>query len=158
MRKILSISFMLFMILSRVCQADAVGDINKVIADFAGAIEEKDKNKFLALFVDEHVSWVGVFSDKEFAKFRGKEGMPGKIYKSSPQDFIDWVVNLEDKPKEEFDNLTVKTDGEVAAVYFDYKFYLGEAVHNWGSESWLLVNTETGWKIQAVNFSYTTDK
>ncbi len=68
------------------------------------------------------------------------------------------MVALEGIPREEFEGIEIHTDGGVASVYFDYKFYLNSELQNWGAESWLLVRSETGWKIQAVNFSYTSGK
>lgn len=137
--------------------ASGEDEIHGIIEAFGQAIKEKDKPAFMSLFVADGVSWIGVFSDKEFSKFSGQEGMPGKLYKSSPSDFIEWIISADGATRETFENVVVNTDGEVAAVYFDYKFYLDNNVHNWGAESWLLVNTESGWKIQAVNFSYSSN-
>jgi ketosteroid isomerase-like protein len=138
--------------------ASESGDIRKIIGLFGEAIKKKDKEAFMSLFIDGDVSWIGVFSTKEFQKFSGKEGMPGKIFQSIPNDFMDWVVSLEGTPREDFKDIVVNDDGEVASVYFNYSFYIGEEIQNWGAESWLLVKSELGWRIQAVNFSYTSNK
>lgn len=139
--------------------------LKKVVEDFGEAIETKDKEKFLQLFIQEGVSWVGVSSKAEYKKFaevtknqdKNEDELPSKIFQSTPEKFIDWVVTKKETLREEFKNIKITTDGEIAAVYFDYEFYFDKERQNWGSESWLLVNTESGWKIQAVNFSVTRD-
>lgn len=137
-------------------------EISELVEDFGLSIKNKDKSEFLNLFVEEGVSWYGVFSKDEYGKLKknddGKGNIPSKLFHSSPEQFIDWVIGLEGTPREEFEGIKISTDGSVASLYFDYKFYLDNELQNWGSESWLLVKSETGWKIQAVNFSYTSGK
>lgn len=161
MKKIASLLVVSFLLLP-LCSYSSEEEIYTIIDAFSLSIKEKDKSKFLSLFVEEGVSWIGVFSEDEHERMTrndgGKGNIPGKLFHSSPEQFIDWVVGLEGTPREEFDEIRIYTDGEVASLYFDYKFYLNSDLQNWGAESWLLVKTETGWKIQAVNFSYTSGK
>ncbi len=138
-------------------RADDDREIRNIIKSFGEAITDKDKGRFLSLFTEEGVSWVGVFSEVEFGKFRDVEGTPGKIMFSNPGDFMDWVENLDGVAVEEFNDISINTDGEIASVYFDYKFFVDKKLYNWGSEGWLLAKTEEGWRIHAVNFSYTSD-
>jgi hypothetical protein len=42
----------------------------------------------------------------------------------------------------------VKIDGELATVWAPYKFYLGENFSHCGVDSFQLIKTESGWKIQ----------
>jgi hypothetical protein len=39
--------------------------LHKIVKDFESAIATKDKSKFLSLFYEGTVSWVGVLSDKD---------------------------------------------------------------------------------------------
>ena len=47
----------------------------------------------------------------------------------------------------------IDTDGEVAQVWFDFAFMVGDDKSAWGKESWQLVRTGDGWKIAAVVWS-----
>ena len=59
--------------------------------------------------------------------------------------------------REEFSNIRILTDRNIATVYFGYVYYNDNKKQNWGSESWQLVQTTKGWKIQAVSFSLNFD-
>ncbi|WP_157209742.1 hypothetical protein [Marinimicrobium agarilyticum] len=159
MKKIVNFMVVLFLLCPLYGYSSEEG-ISNVVDAFSLSIKEKDKSKFLSLFVEKGVSWIGVFSEEEYQGLNknseGQGNVPGKLFHGSPEQFIDWVVGLEGDPREEFENIKIFTDGNVASVYFEYKFYLNGDLQNWGDESWLLVKSEAGWKIQAVNFSYTS--
>lgn len=161
MKKIVNLLVVSFLLLP-LCSYANEKEISAIVDTFSVSIKEKDKSTFLGLFVEEGVSWIGVFSGDEYEKLKknggGKGNIPGKLFHSGPEQFIDWVIGLEGTPREEFEGIKISTDGDVASVYFDYKFYLDSELQNWGSESWLLVKSEAGWKIQAVNFSFTSGK
>ncbi len=139
--------------------------LNKIVKDFDSAIKAKDKSKFLDLFYEGTVSWVGVSAENDFktAKSRAdaaiakgeRARMPMKNFQSDPEKFIDGIIARVKEPREVFENIKILHDGEVATIYFDYEFYDGEVRKNRGKESWLLVNTEKGWKINSVIFSIT---
>jgi ketosteroid isomerase-like protein len=134
----------------------AEAEIRTILETFANAVKQRDRETFLGLFVDRDVSWIGVMSEAEYARQRGKPGVPGKLLHSNPSEFMDLVAQFYHTPTEKFSNVVIHTDGEVASVYFDYKFFHGPDLHNWGAESWMLVRGEAGWKIHAANFSYNT--
>lgn len=161
MKKLVSLMVVSFLLLP-LCSYASEKEISAIVDAFGISIKEKDKTTFLSLFVEEGLSWIGVFSEDEYGKLKkndgGKGNIPGKLFHGGPEQFIDWVVGLEGTPREEFEGIKIFTDGDVAAVYFDYKFYLNSELQNWGAESWLLVKSEAGWKIQAVNFSFTSEK
>ncbi|WP_086933900.1 hypothetical protein [Agarilytica rhodophyticola] len=133
-------------------------DIWNIIASFKQAIAGKDKEKFLSLFVEEEVSWIGVISDQTrqqlIEKNKKFEQQP-KVIHSTPENFIDDIVKNPASLRETFDNVEIVRDNDVASVVFDYVFYQNDTKRNWGQESWLLINTTKGWKIHAVNFSHT---
>jgi hypothetical protein len=78
-----------------------------------------------------------------------------KITDSSPKEFIAGIIASEIASREEAQNIKITSDGSVANVVFDYEFYKNNKLNNWGQENWQLLNTADGWKINAVNFSYT---
>jgi hypothetical protein len=143
--------------------------LNAIVKSFESAIINKDKNKFLSLFIDGTVSWVGVHTTDDFEKelkwANSKEGKklkaqigdkfrePAKYRHSTPEIFIDSIIANPKKQREEISNVSIVSDGEVATIYFDYIYYDGDRKSNSGKENWQLVNTLNGWKINAVNFS-----
>jgi len=164
MKKIILIASIL--LFSKVAFATPEQDqksLDQIVKDFETAIINKDKKLFLDLFYEGGVSWVGVTAKKDFeaAKSRADEAIakgerarkPMKNFQSDPEKFMDMLIQRVDAPKETFENVKIHHDGEVATIYFDYVFYNGEVKQNWGKESWLLVNTEKGWKINSVIFS-----
>jgi len=47
----------------------------------------------------------------------------------------------------------IDTNGTVASVWFDFDFLVDGKVTNQGSETWQLVRTDDGWKINAMLYS-----
>ena len=143
--------------------------LKQVISSFETSINNKDKETFMTLFVEGNVSWVGVFSqvdyENELAWANSEAGQalkrrigdkfrePAKYRHSSPELFIDSIINNARQPREKIDNVKTISDGEMAIILFDYEFYDGEKKVNYGKESWQLINTGKGWKISAVNYS-----
>jgi len=142
-------------------------DIKVVIKAFDEAIKNKDKELFLSLFIEKGVSWVGVFSEKSMVtrtaliekinKEDNKDFVATRHFVSTPEEFIEYIISKETPSKEEFSNIKIHSDNNIATVYFDYIFYDNHKKDNWGSESWQLVQTLKGWKIQAVSFSINRD-
>ena len=132
--------------------------INEVFSAFFESIKNKDKASFLNLFHPSNVAWVGVYSDESIEILRsryGKEVFKPKDVSSTPTEFIDNIVSSPFEITEEYHNVKVFGDSNVATVIFDYSYFLGDFKSNWGLETWLLVKTDNGWKISAVNFSMT---
>ena len=142
-------------------------EIRAVINAFDESIQNKDRELFLDLFIVKGVSWVGVFSEKSMVvrtaliekinKEDNKNFGVTRYFLSSPQEFIDQIISRETPSREEFSNIQIHSDRNIATVYFDYIFYNDNKKQNWGSESWQLVQTTKGWKIQAVSFSISSD-
>lgn len=132
--------------------------IEAVIERFRSAIINKDKDAFLKLFLKEDITWSGVLPDASVEVLyasRPKPEMPRphKTFSSNPRDFIDFIVKAPGRVEETFDNVRIDSDGDVAQVWFDYSFKLGDYKQNWGKESWQMVRTESGWKIAAAVWS-----
>ncbi len=143
--------------------------LNEIVKSFETSIINKDKSKFMELFVEGTVSWVGVHTKTDYEnelkwanseagielkkKIGDKFREPAKYRHSSPEVFIDSIIDNTKQPKEEISNVKIVSDGEVAIIYFDYIFYDGKRKVNSGKENWQLINSGNGWKINAVNFS-----
>jgi hypothetical protein len=143
--------------------------LNDLVKLFETSIINKDKSTFMELFVEGTVSWVGVQTktdyENELKWANSKEGIelkkqigdkfrePAKYRHSTPEIFIDSIIDNTKQPREEITNVNVVSDGEVAIIYFDYTFYDGNTKVNSGKENWQLIKSRNGWKINAVNFS-----
>ncbi|MBO1255818.1 hypothetical protein J3L16_08995 [Alteromonas sp. 5E99-2] len=131
--------------------------INNIIQNFKDSIENKDDSLFLSLFHSSNVSWVGVISDETLETLISldpKFKQQPKIMNSTPNEFIQNIVSSKQQSKEVFKDIQIFQDGEVASVSFNYDFYKDEKLTNYGQEHWQLINTSEGWKINAVNFSF----
>lgn len=132
--------------------------IEQLVETFRLAIINKDTASFMKLFLCEDITWNTVYTDSSVERYNAglkdpKEPQALKIQGGSPRKFIEGIAKKKDARSETISNLRIDTDGEVAHVWFDYTFMIGEYKNNWGKESWQLVRTEAGWKIAAVVWS-----
>lgn len=143
-------------------EADAPADvaaIRQVVEQFRSSIIHKDRAEFMALFFSEdpaRVTWQFVIDDRRLERIRAHKPDALKaryLPQSNHVQFIDAVVASPVRNEEVFSGIRVDTDGEAAAVAFDYAFLEDGAQTNWGRELWQLIRTERGWKIISVVFS-----
>ncbi|WP_338868892.1 hypothetical protein [Myxococcus stipitatus] len=130
--------------------------VQGVIEDFRQSIIKRDKKKFLGLFLNDDVILQPVQGEELLKKLRAKNPKASKVptqKKITPSSFIADVAADKEPSEEKFTNIHITTDGNVAAVSFDFTFHLGDRVINRGQEHWLLVNSDTGWKIASVVYS-----
>jgi hypothetical protein len=133
--------------------AHATGDesgIRAVIESFRTSIIQRDRERFLALFVQQDTPWQSVVDDKSLAqiKVQRPEAIKARFkQENNPVAFIDGIVKSGNTSEETFSNIRIDSDGEVAAVSFDYAFLSNGQPTNWGKECWLMVRTEAGGKI-----------
>ena len=145
--------------LSALARAPADPDeagIRRVIESFRTAIIERDKPRFLALFLEGGVSWQSTLSDEALARLREKNPKAVKLRvdpNRNPTSFIDGIVADKDSSEETFDNIRIDSDGDVAAVTFDYRFLSNGKETNSGKEAWQLIRTADGWRIVSVIWS-----
>ena len=132
-------------------------EIRAVIESFRTSIIERDKPRFLGLFLQPDAPWQLVNGDATLAQIQRKrpEAIKARFKaENNPTAFIDAIVQS-DKPKEEtFDNIRIDADADVATVTFDYAFKSDGKIGNTGKECWLLVRTAEGWKITTLAYSY----
>jgi hypothetical protein len=136
-------------------------DIKAVIESFRTAIIQRDKPRFLTLFVSPDVPWQGVLTDEGLVQLRHFDAHAAKVAydsRSTPGTFLDSIIRSKKSSEEKFSNIKVDTDGEVATASADYEFLSGEKLVNSGRECWLLVRTGAGWKITTLAFSSTLNK
>lgn len=130
--------------------------ISAVIESFRTAILQRDKPRFLGLFVAPDLPWQSVLSDESLVEIRGGDPQKDKLRfnpKNNPTGFIDFVVGSKATSEETFSNVEIDGDGDVANVAFDYTFLSDGRATNFGKECWLLVRSETGWKIMTLAWS-----
>ncbi len=130
-------------------QHDANSDIMQIVNKFTAAIIEKNESEFINLFYEKSIPWLGVHGYKRQSKVTSDIA----IDKGSHLTFIAWVRAQPEIIEEKFSNIRIISDNDIASVYFDYSFHIGEHKSNWGEESWQLVKTSEGWKISAVTYS-----
>lgn len=132
--------------------------IRQVIETFRTAIIDKDKARFVPLFLHEKITWQAVMEDNSLARIRAKRPQAIKARVFPDQNwltFIDGIVADPKRNEETFAGITIDSDGDAASVAFDYVFLYDGKETNHGREYWHLVRTEGGWKIASVIYSIT---
>ena len=110
------------------------------------------------MFYAENIPWLGVNNDDTY-RFLTKSGKSTqKVAADTSTAFIEYVVSEPLLVEETFNNLDIATDGDVAALAFDYTFSVGGHIANSGKEMWHLVRTADGWKISSVIYSVRTNQ
>ncbi|MDQ1158978.1 hypothetical protein QE385_003305 [Sphingomonas sp. SORGH_AS 950] len=130
-------------------------NVRAVAVRFQHAIRHRDKAEFLSLFLNPAATnWQEVMSMKALAKDASSKGIKA-VYDpgNNPVAFIDSIVARKGNADEDFNDIRIAGDGESAAMSFDYAFRIDGVVLNTGMEHWLLVNTNSGWRIVSVAWS-----
>jgi len=132
-------------------------ELRTVVENFRTSLIKKDKPLFLSLFLTEgNIAWQTVTEDTSLARIKARQPNAVKVFidpKETYLTFIDFITT-DPKPTEEtFSDVKISTDGEAAAIEFDYMFLYDRRQTNHGREHWLLVRTENGWKIISVVWS-----
>jgi|CXWL01.1.fsa_nt_gi CubicO group peptidase (beta-lactamase class C family) len=130
--------------------------IEAVLEAFRTAILDKDKERFLDLFLPGGTTWQAVKGDETLARIRPRQPDAVKVRlkpESNYRSFIERIVADPERTEEKFSNPRIETDGDIAVVTFDYSFHSGERELNRGKEAWQLVRTGEGWKILSVIWS-----
>lgn len=130
--------------------------VQAVIAAFSACIVDKDKERFVKLFLHENTAWQNVTGDANLRLVREKKPEAPKVRinpKSSHLSFIDSIVADKEREEEKFRDIKIESDGDIASVFFDYSFHADGKETNHGKEAWHLVRTDDGWKIVSVIWS-----
>jgi hypothetical protein len=115
--------------------------VKAVITRFFEAMETGDTTALLSTCTSEPV----------FQTFmKDKEGNM-QIFTENFDDFVTFVGNPgKDKFKEEIEFEAIHTEASLASVWTPYKFYLNGKLSHCGTNSFQLVKTSDGWKIQYI--------
>ena len=130
--------------------------VEAVVAAFSACIVDKDKDRFVKLFLHENTTWQSVTGDANLRIVREKKLVAPKVRvdpKSRHLSFIDGIVADKEREEEKFRDIKIETDGDIASVFFDYSFRADGKETNHGKEAWHLVRTDDGWKIVSVIWS-----
>lgn len=120
---------------------------------FKTAITQKDSVSFKKLFFREEISFVGNMSKPSEASIRKDNPEFHGVSISNSNKFIREVC-LSDKLQEKrVHNISIKTNGLIAAVTFDYAYYSEGKMRRWGNEKWNAVLEGNGWLITDVVYS-----
>jgi ketosteroid isomerase-like protein len=131
-------------------EADA---IRQVVHQFQSAIVARDGKTIGSLFVQDGGSWLSVLDDAAYADAKARDPAARKRMPSTWREFADFVQHSAKPIEERFYDVRIDTNGTVASVWFNFDFLAGGKVTNRGSETWQLVRTDDGWKIQAMLYS-----
>ena len=135
---------------ARAADTDA---IRQVVQQFQSAIVARDGKTLGSLFVQDGGSWLSVLDDATYAAAKARNPAAKKLEPSTWRKFADFVQHSARPVEERFHDVRIDTNGTVASVWFDFDFLVDGKVTNRGSETWQLVRTDDGWKIQAMLYS-----
>ena len=160
MKKLIFIGTILLLFAGHAVATDqhgaAPGDvtgIQHVMEVFHHAVATHAGNSVSALFLDPGSTWVTVLSDKAFAAARAKNPSTQKVQVSSYRDFVSFVSKTPSELDPRHVDVSIKSDGAVASVYFHFDFVINGKVENRGDETWQLVKALEGWRIVAITYS-----
>jgi hypothetical protein len=137
----------------------AKAEINQLVDTFKAAIIAKNGTKLDTLFVSENSSWFSALNQASLDQMRTKKA-DAKRFRAEPdayKGFTKFVGSTTHAIEETFDNVRIDTDGTVGSVYFEYVFLLDGKPTNHGNETWQVVRTDDGWKINAMLYSVILD-
>ena len=126
-------------------------ELTNLVDEFMAAIKEKDERKFTNLFYSNSVPWLGINPKKRKGDVPSNDGI---IY-ATHLGFIGWIASSQEKIEEKYWDLDIKSDGDIASIYFKYSLHIEDYKMNWGDEAWDLIRTTDGWKIVSVIYSAT---
>ncbi|WP_394678659.1 hypothetical protein [uncultured Sphingobacterium sp.] len=67
------------------------------------------------------------------------------------QKFLNYILGKRSK-EEKFEHIKIVHDA-IGSITFDYLFWEGKKIKDWGNEYWYLIKAEGKWKIMSVIFS-----
>lgn len=130
-------------------------EIRAVIETFRTAIIAKDGAALARLPATDAISFIYAVEEKTLTAFRQRRPEARRSVAGSYGDFVAEISSSKVPQEETFSNVTIRSDGSIAAVTFDYDFRENGVVTNSGLESWGMVHTDDGWKISSIIYSIT---
>jgi hypothetical protein len=132
-----------------------IAAVHRVMDAYHRALLDHDGAALTALFVPEGGAWLNVMSDAAYAEALAKSPQAQKVRVGSYRDFAAFVSTTKSKLQPTQSNLTIQTDGTIAAAYFEFVFVTDGKPTNRGAETWQLVKGANGWRIAALTYSST---
>ena len=133
--------------------AEDTVDVDHLIAAYHEAVIGHDAPRLSALFVPSGTAWFSVLSDDGLARVRAKTPDAPKLRPGTMQGFVKMVGSSKARLDPRRSNLRITTDGTIASVTFDFRFFIDGKEENRGSESWQLVKAAEGWRIASIVYS-----
>lgn len=135
--------------------ADDTKDVPSLIAAYHQAVTSHDGARLVGMFMPQGTAWFSVLSQRAWTHMRvAKPDLP-KIRPGSVDGFIQMVATSKAVLDPQHSHLHITSDGEVAAVTFDFRFLIDGKEQNRGAENWQLIRTAYGWRIVSIIFSST---
>jgi hypothetical protein len=128
-------------------------DVRHVMDAFHEAVVTHDGARLSALFIPEGSTWLNVLTDDAYVQAKEKKPDVAKVRVSNYKDFAKFVSGAKVSLDPQHSNLQIHSDGTIAAVYFDFVFFIDGKPENRGSETWQLVKGSEGWRIAAITYS-----
>ncbi len=129
----------------------------EITANFSRAVKEKNAGNFKSLFLNENVSWYAIVSEQDINRYKNNPNHK-KVNLHEIGPFSEWLVKTQESTEVNFSDCKTSGDADVIVSDCEYAFYLGGRKNNYGREVFILINTESGWKISAIAFSATGAK
>ena len=128
-------------------------DVQHVLDAYHSAVLSHDGARLASLFLPQGSIWINVLSDEAYARVKAKSPNAARIRVGSYTDFAKLVSTSKASLDPTHTNMTIHTDGTVASVYFDFIFLVDGKETNRGSETWVLVKADGGWRIADITYS-----
>ncbi len=125
----------------------------QVAHQFQEAIHYKDSIAFNALFFHQKVPFIGIMSSKTEWSFKKDYADFEGIAVSDHEAFIKQICKSEKEQVEKLYDIKISHNGIIASISFDYAFYAGHNMIQWGHEKWNLVKLDESWLITDVVYS-----
>ena len=128
--------------------------IEQVVADFQAALIAKDVKLLSSLMLHTNILFASPADDGFIKKMRDTtdvhfDGVAVAGYVC----FANFILREPQRTEEKFYNVKITQDRHVAWVNFDYEFFVGDTLSNYGVEAWQMVKRDGEWKILSVVWS-----
>jgi ketosteroid isomerase-like protein len=135
--------------------ADDTKDVPSLIAAYHQAVTGHDGPRLAQMFMPAGTAWFSVLSQRAWTQMRTTNPGLSKIRPGGFEGFVKMVSTSKAALDPQHSNLHISSDGEVAAVTFDFRFLIDGKEQNRGAENWQLIRTADGWRIVSIIFSST---
>jgi hypothetical protein len=137
----------------RISTPTDVAAIRKVTDDFMSAIANKNGKQLSTLVLHSRILFTSPGDQAQVDSVRAIDSNFDGVGVGGFGQFAEFITTTKETVSEKFYNIEITQDGPVAWVMFDYEFYVGGKVTNYGVEHWQLRKTDGKWKIFSVVWS-----